>query len=265
MVLNNAMIMTPWRPTQTTYVLQESVAGSSTPLTFPATGSLTIGRNYWPSGDGQADADGGVGGVGDLLAILKATLDSHANPATFTVTLDANFRVNISTASTVHTEDWDNAATTLPKALFGFAATTLNAILNVGTLLPQYIWRPKRPIAEDSRERQPVVGGVARALSGLQRVSALSTPKKERDLLFRLVTKSQILQEYEDATEPYGSFEENWVNNIALGRPFRYYPDETSRTSSSYQLYVTRSLEDPLTRNDQYRVYWDVALQARAV
>lgn len=267
----NSMLLYPIRFAATSYIFRVTadVAGSPTfaDLTFPASGSLTIGRNYWLSGDGQADADGGVGGVGDLLTLLDACLELHPTIQTFTVTLESTFLVRVTVSgATLCILHWANAATTLDESIFGFTNTdTASLGAHNATLLPQGIWRPKRATAIDTRDRQPVVGGIAHAISGLQRTSRLALPRKERDLNWKFVNQAQILQEYELAAEPFGSFEEAWVNSISFGRPFRYYNDETSRTSTSYQLYVPRMLEDPMTRNEQFKIFWDIAIKARAV
>lgn len=260
MPLNNAMILWPIRFAATTYVLRATVASVSESLTFPSSGVLTVGRNYWLSGDGQADADGGLGGVGDLITMLATTLTSHSAPATFTGTLGATFRTFLQASTGSFTPEWNHAATTLDEAIFGFTNTTpLADVSQAGTLLPQGIWRPNRPVSFDSRERQPIVGGVARALSGLQRTSALALPLKERELGFSNLLQRYVLQEYEDTTEPFGSFEEAWINSMRSGIAWRYYPDETLHTTiAHYGLYRAASITDPMNRNEQYPIHWDV-------
>ena len=263
MPLNSALILTPIRFAATSYVVRVTENGSTQDLTF---GGLTIGRNYWMSGDGQADADGGVGGVGDLLTMFATMLTSHSGSSqTFTAAL-SSFRASWTANTSTFQILWSHANTTMEDALFGFTNSDSSSASTVTSPnQPRGIWRPKKPIQDDSRERQPLVGGVGQAISGVQRVSLLALPKKERDLNFKFINQTQALQEYELAAEPYGSFEEAWVNSIANGYAFRYYPDETDLATNAYQLYYTRSLVDPLKRNNEFRIWWDVALKARAV
>lgn len=262
MPLNSSRIDWPVRFAATSYVVRATVAGGTEDLPFPASGLLTLNRNYWLSGDGQADADGGVGGVGDLITMLATCLTGHTAPATFTGTLGATFRTFLQASTGSFSILWPHANTTFDQAVFGFTdANTPSDISTAGTLLPQGIWRPKRATAVDSRELQPIVGGTARAISGLQRTSALALPRRERELEWRHIVQAQTLQEYELADEPFGSFEEAWLNSIRLGRPFRYYADETLRLSTSYQLYRARELEQPMKRNASYPIFWDIGLK----
>jgi hypothetical protein len=262
------MILTPWRPTATSYNLRFTVNGVTETKAFPAAGLLTVGRNYWPSGDGQADSDGGVGGVGDLFALLKATLDSHSDPAVFTAVLDASFRAVLTASAGTNSILWADAATTLDEALFGFTnANTASAISATGTLLPRYIWRPNTDgYLRSQSDRTPIGGGIATALSGAQRVAKLTAGLREDDVRFTFVANRYALQDFEDASEPYGSFEEAWLNSISLGRQFRIYNDETVRTSTSYRLYVCRSFKDPFsdTKDLEGRAL-DISLAIRRV
>jgi hypothetical protein len=268
MALLKPCILYPIRFAATTYVVRVDVGGVVANLTFPSTGALTLGRNYWLSGDGQADADGGVGGVGDLYAILLATLNSHAG-VNFSdvVPYTATNTTKITVSSGNFQILWAHVDTTLDPTLFGFTAASnpnpaANSTLSANTT--QGIWYPNRPPAEDSRDRQPRSGDVATALSGLVRVSnTVASPKKERDIRFDLLTAAKALREYEDATDPFGSAEEMWLSGLSLGRPVRYYEDASPRTSTSYSLYRTRDLDDPIARTSRHKIRWGVDLRLR--
>jgi hypothetical protein len=265
MPLANACILTPIRFDATSKTIRVTVDATTETLTM---GSLVVGRNYWVSGDAQADADGSVGGVGDLVTLLQTALTTHS-VGNFTVTVSSTGTVTITlTAGTTFQILWADALTTLDETIFGFTNTALPspaAASSVAANKSQGIWSPNRPIARDSRDRQRVVGSVATAISGLQRAYRLALPRKDRDMSWILLPKEKALQEYEVATEPFGSFEEAWVSAISQGYAFRVYDDEASRTSTSYSLYYARDIEEPLVRNGTYAPYWDVNLRGRRV
>ncbi len=257
----SALIAWPITSTATSLNLRLLVNGG----TQNASVSLTAGRYYWTVGDGQADASTNDG-VGDLLGILQAAIRATtAAAAGVTVALTTDFRVRIRTNS-LDTIDlqWSNAATTLPESWFGFTNTDTGAgVSHTGTLLPQGLWRPRKPVSEpDTRDRQVLVAGVSRTMTGRIRVANFGTASRERSLSFRLLNRNVALDEYVQASEPYGSFEHAWINSIGVGRPFRLYEDETALTSSDYTLYSTISVEDPLDRDPSSRLRWAVDLQA---
>lgn len=220
---------------------------------------VTVGRNYWLSGDGQVDSSTGAG---DLLRVLELALETYSLTAlSATVTLDSNFRVRIVTPSNL-TILWADAATTIDPAIFGFAAATAGpATTLTGANLPHGIWRPSRPLGMDSRDRQPIVGGVLMAQSGLIEVSRVALPYKTRDLSFAFIEPARTLTEYVAATEPTGAFENLWVTAATANRPLRVYADETSRSSSGYTQYKTRSVDDPISRSGPNQYWFDVSLK----
>lgn len=260
MPLTQPCILWPVRFAATTYAVRATVGGVTETLNFPASGTLTLNRNYWLSGDAQADSEGGVNGIGDLLTMLKTTLDSHSGVSFSEVSAyTGDNQVKVTASSGTFQILWAHAATTLDPTLFGFTAATspdpaANSVLT--TNRSSGCFYPGKLVTVDSRDRQPRSGGIATTLSGLSRVSNYCTPKKHRDLSWDLLTQAKALREYEDATDPFGSFEEMWLSALSLGYPVRYYEDATLRTSSSYTLYKTRSLEDRLARSDQYKVRW---------
>ena len=241
------------RFTATSYVLRVTANATTENLTFPAAGSLSTTSDYYVTGDGQSD---------DLVTILAACIASHSQIATCTGTL-TSFRV-VMNADVQFNLLWSNGSTTLDETIFGWtnSDTGLGDPLTAPNL-PQGLWRPQRPINFDSRDRQPIVSGMAQSISGAVRVSDFGTPLKERDVNWVYLPQTRILTEYVDATEPYGSFEYAWLNSIRLGRVTRLYEDEDTINSSSYTAYRIRSLAEPMRRNDIYPVFWDVNLPLR--
>lgn len=252
----DAMIATPVVFGAASYGLRVSISGVAATCTF----TVTAGRFYWMVGDAQADA-ATLGGVGDLLERLRACIASHPSAPTVTVTLDANFNVRVSVASGTIQILWTHGASTLDEAIFGFAnADTAVAAAVTGTLIPQGLWRPGRPIWEDGRPQRPMVGGVARSVAGRTRVSYFGTMDRERSIYFGRLLQSVVLTEFLSVTNPTGSLEYHWLNSIGRGRPFRLYEDETSRTSSSYTLWRTTETSRPFRRNGEdppESIYWN--------
>jgi hypothetical protein len=269
----NALILTPLLSTDLVqsgdsaalqYVLRVTSGASTANLNFPSSGSLTSSRYYWTSGNSQADASTD-GGVGDLVKMLQATLNTNTGGLTYTVTLDiANDRITISATGGNFSILWPHASTTLNHATFGFAnSNTASGSSVSGTLLPRGIWRPKVPYQRDSRDWQPKVGGLAIALSGKMRGSNLTSPKKERDIGFGLMVESKVLDEYV-ASPDQVAFESHWLNSIQLGRALRLYDDEVDVTDSAeVRLYKARSFAKPVQRSGETPeliTRWDVDL-----
>lgn len=265
MPITNAAVLYPIRFAAATYTIRATVAGSAATIPFPATGSLdNAGRNYWNAGDGQADSDGGVGGIGDLLLLLKTCLDAHAGVGTFTITLNSALRMLISCTATFSI-DWAHAGTTIDPTVFGFiAAATASGTSVTSPNLPKGIFRPERFVSRDSRDQQPVIVGSAVSLSGEQRTARMALPKKERDFEFHFLNESKALTEFTAATEPYGAFEYCWLDALTQGRPIRYYGDEATRTPSSYGLYSWRHpFEEPWVRDAKNETKYNVNLKLR--
>lgn len=261
MPLLHPLLAWPVRFAATTFDLRVTVLATET-LTTPV---LTIDRNYWTIGDAQADADGGIGGVGDLLAILKTTLQTHSNIVSCDVTLTAGFRVRVQItnppAQTLNIL-WDDGATNLDKAVFGFSTDSGIGDPVTGDRMPMGIWRPQRPIGRDSRERAPHIGGQVSTLSGDYRTTHIAEGKKTRDLPFIHLPQARILEEYADTTEPFGAFESAWNDALVLGRRFRVYADELNLATNAYTIYKTRGTSNPMQRSGVYPVFWDVDLRA---
>jgi hypothetical protein len=262
-------LMWPVRFTATTYAMRVSVNGFAETLTIPSTGTLTAGRNYWLSGDGQADADGGVGGVGDLLTIIATALTAHTQLGTFTVSLSTTFKVTVAISAGSFQMLLADGATTFDESILGFNNVTTPSVSLASTTspnVPHGIFRPRRFISQDSRNRQPKIVGIAEALSGDYRVGELTDPKKTREFSFECLPPQYALTEYAASDEPTNTFEYAWVNAIGKGRPFRLYEDESTRTSTSYTLYRMREFTDPLVLRDKKNLYFhDANLRVRRV
>lgn len=261
MTVPNALILTPIRFTASTVSLVVTANSVQETLNM----SVTVGRDYWVSGDAQADGAGNVNGVGDLLAMFETMLETHSEISAASATLDSDYSLTVAVTATGTTDlEWSNGSTTLDPEPFGFTASDADDGATGTISSPnacQGIWNPEQPVNVDSRDRQPIVGGVARSVSGYPRVSRIATPLPERTLTFDLVDQSKVLDEYVDGTEPYGSFEWNWINSMSLGRNWRFYGDEADLNSAaSYSVYRITSLDDPMSRAQQFNVLWTLTV-----
>jgi len=91
---------------------------------------------------------------------------------------------------------------------------------------------------------------------------APSSARAERTLEWANLVHTEVLDEYTEATDPYGAFEYAWTNSISRGRIFRLYDDETLLSLGVYDAFTLRSLADPLSRSEISRVRWNVAIDA---
>lgn len=256
------------------YTLRVTMAGVTEDLTFPPS-ALTADRNYWASNDAQADTDGGVGGVGDFLALLRATLLTHSQAVGVTLSLSSINVLTINTGLVLTSILWGNAATTLAAAPFGFAQTDTGtagvltgAVQTRGACTPTATWTET-----DSRPIRARKLSVARSLSDRVRIAVHSTGRDRRRLRFALLQPYEALIEYVASgapTMPTGSFEHMLELALGLGRPVRFYEELSTRTSTSYWLgklfdaYASR--EDLIERNARYpAARWDAAFNLVAV
>lgn len=216
------------------YTLRVTMGGVTENLTFPAV-ALTDERYYWFAGDAQADADGGVGGVGDLAALLRSTLLTHSQAVTVTVTTSATNRLTIDTGLVLTAILWSHASTTLSAVPFGWAQTdTTTAGVHAAPNQTRGAWCPVQPASYDSRDLAEFMGAVARAESGAQRVAVWGEKRAPRELRWDLLLPRYARRDYADATEPTGTLEDVWRYAFMRGLPVRVYRDASSRTSSSY-------------------------------
>lgn len=251
----NALIAWGIRFAATSYVLRFTYNSITEDLTFPATGSLDPTQDYFMAGDGQAD---------DLMQMLEDCLNSHSSGPSMNVPFTGAWKVRPANLITMQIL-WDHANTTLDKAIWGFEGDTASGVAASSENVPQGLWRPQKAIAFDGRDRQPIVGGQAQSVSGKLYTVRIATPKKEREIDFRNVLQGRALDEYAASDDPTGAFEYAWTNSISLGRTFRVYPDEDTRTSSSYTSYRIADLSDPMEVSPQWGVRWNIRLPMRRV
>ena len=265
--IGQTCVLYPLRFTATTYALRVTTGSLTETLAFPASGALTLNRNYWMAGDDQADiAD--YGGTGDLVAMLEATLNLNAGGIGYTVTTDANGFITIAVNSGTFQIQWAHVSTTLDAAIFGFLNSADSpdpaASTDTSTRQARGIWAPRRPFSRDSRALSPLVGSIATSVSGLQRGGRLALAAAERDMGWAGVARERALEEFAFSAEPRGTFEYMWLNAIGRGWPFRVYENSSIRTLTSFGLYVTRDLAMPMRRDTKWRVRWDCSLRGRS-
>lgn len=238
----------PIRFASTSYVVRATIGGLSENLTFPASGSLDPETDYWMVDDATATS---------LIEMLEDTLNTHSLAAGLggVVVSLTNWLVTATVGGGGSSILWTHGSTTLDGEIWGF-----NANATTGQLLPQGLWRPRLGAYQDSRIRQPYLGGLTRALSGAIRVVQSSVAKRTRDISYRYLNKTRALDEYADATEPTNTFEQLQSNAIMLGRKLRFIANEED--SSTYVDYRTRSLIDTLRVMDAPNlVWWECSLE----
>ena len=240
-----------------TYKIEVDVDGAGSPesLDFPATGSLSTTTDYYCTGDGTST---------DLLTMLAATLNTHSGLSLAIAQLDSSFRVICNGGPGITTINllWASGVTTsLSGYLFGWGADTGAAATVTGTQQPYGLWLPNHPPSIDSRPRQPLVGGVARSVSGLTKITRIATPKKTRRLGWSFQPQDKILIEYATTNGPTSAFEFGWVASIARGYTARYYADQTALSTATYTEVLPETLDDPLTRSDDYPTRWDLEMR----
>ena len=257
----NAVWMVPVRFDATSYVVRVTINGVTSDLTFPATGSLTVGRDYWMSGDAQTSTESTGTGRADLVAMLQATLRTHSQGASATASLSSSTWLLTCASGGLATMRilWSHANTTLDATIFGYEnaadSDLLASIVSPHAVLGPML--PGRAIAEDSKDYQPIVGGVSSALSGLTRTSRLTAGLRHREVVFRYLLESATLSPSEGADQDeWSTVEYAWTYAISKGWPVRAYDQASDVAGGSYRLYRTRSLDYPIDRDDAPAVWW---------
>jgi hypothetical protein len=250
-----------------TYVLRcEAGTNGAEDLVFGGAG-LTANRELWMSGDGQEDGVGAgdIGGVGDLLELLKECIETYAGDTVeVTVTLTSAHLIYIhQTAGDALKIYWSHANTTLDPAVWGMVSETKTVDgfdRIVGDKIPEGIWKPSKALAEDSRSRKRYYGGAAVAPSGAYRASVLSSTLLERQIAFRYLSQELALDEYAAAGAPTNTWQSLWDRALVQGSPVRLYLDESAMTSSDYSLWRLdpEQYADPLVRDPNTRIRWAV-------
>lgn len=233
-----------WRPDATSYVVR--VAGED--VRFPLVGEdLDTARAYYPS---------------ELATMLAAAIED-AEPGSITTcsaAVDTDTGVLTLTFNSAAVIAWTHANTTLDSVYtFGFDVTadTASATSHVAALTMPGYWTPRhRP--DDPADRADVVHAVAESLSGITRGQFFANSRRRRDLSWRHLLPSEVLEE--EAADVHNVFDYVWANAITRGRKFRVYD-----SGSGYREYQMRpgSPEEPYVRNGTRAYFWDVTVLAR--
>lgn len=262
----NCLWLTPHRFNASTYAVKIIANGVTDTRTFPSTGSLDQTRDYWVSGDGKSGLESdGITGAADLVAMLQATIRTHAQCASATVTIsNSTFKVTLANGTSVQIL-WSDAATTLDPTIFGWKTATDSIAGTSCTApnVPKGIWRPRRAVVGGLVDRQPVVAATARAISGKRRSARLAAPYKERPFEFAFLQPSVAHPDFAASDAPYATFEQAWIDAISLGRVWRHYDDESRISLGAYKLYSATKLKDlPLREPPKGQFWWNVVLPA---
>lgn len=199
-----------------------------------------------------------------LLAAFETGLETHSSGANFTVNSVTTSPTDIPRVQISGTLNWRilwaDAGTTIDPEILGWTAVDMPSLVSVATSpnIAGQVWHPRRPTSGDSLDRRRVVGGITRSITGPIRVSNFGQPRKERDITVEKFANTYALQEAALTDEPQNTFEEMWLEGAALGRPFRIWrPGELFSASVEYN---ARALREPLQRDPQYEVLWNVDL-----
>ena len=251
----------------TSGTLRVTVNGNTQTIPFPASpATLTASRYYYIAGDDQVDATGPgeVNGTGDLLKLLKDALDAHPEGATFTVAVTEAGLVTISC-----TQQFQILATSgdnhFDMTLLGFdnaQSWPASPDDSLGTTTKhRFGWWPDHYQAFDSGDKPQVRGGIARPLAGGARAVVSTVGGYRRVLRWenqdRGIVRTHLVG---SAGQP---FEELWfTDGLYDGRPWRFYQDRSSKTSSSYSVYVLGAFPDgePYAEANDDPWGWDVEI-----
>jgi len=226
----------------------------STPTAEDMTITSAVSTDYWNSGDDDATA-----GDADFLKIIKDGLDANGLGLTFTVTPDSRNIIRIQSSGGTSNILWSHGNTTFDPTLIGFtSADTGLGTTHTSPDTSKGWWYPgttsnSRHVWEDTRNEPVTVGHLAETIDGQSRGYELASSLGERNIAFHLLAREKILTEYAAADEPFGSLEYCWKTldqNIASGAPLRWYNDRTSRTTSSYGKYRTKTRDRPWQKMD---------------
>ena len=249
----NPCFLYPVRFETAAFVLVVEHGGLSEYLPFPATGSITVGRDYWLAGDATIDD---ATGNADLVSMLETALNANTVGATYAVSISATNQISISSTHSFKIK-WADVGTTLDGSIFGAVADDPDPAATSTTiaLTTRGIWSPTYPAWSDSREQQPISGGFSRSVSGLVRSSFFGLLNKERDLSWDMLQKSKTLREYRDGTiDTEGTLEDLWLLAGVLGRRVRYYADAADRTA--FESYRFRDASHPFARSEHEQLRW---------
>lgn len=226
--------------------------------------ATTAARETWMIDDNHPDGvDSENIGMGSILRILRDALDSHssAGAGTFTVDLNASFRVAISASSSFELL-WESGGTTLPANMFGFVdQNTASATSATGTLQPEGLWLPGSPPWDDTGDLVRPMGRTSRAFLGYSRTSYLGESRPRRRIAFHLLAAS-LVREEDTESNPEKAFQYFWRSAVAQGKAIRVYDDAGDLENGNYRLYNVEdaSADDPISRDEQWNVLWRTSL-----
>lgn len=256
-------ILTPIRFDAASYVIRVKLGSTSEDVTV----NVTVGRDYWLSGDGTADSSAGNG---DLLKVITDAITSgHSGGGAAGTTASVVFQDGRPFVRFSATPDiklaWSGVNVTFDPTILGWE-TGVDSPEQATITAPnrmQGLWAPQAAGGPDSRDRVSTLRGVSRAMDGTIFTSDFGDQAEPRDVNFELLNQDEILEEY--AVDTYGTagvydaFEIYWRDSISKGRRMRIVEDVSDLTT--FATYVNANPADPKTRNAAYPVRWDVALQ----
>ncbi|MEM6367775.1 MAG: hypothetical protein AAF851_05665 [Myxococcota bacterium] len=257
----NGAVIYPARFDAASYVLRATLGGFTASCTFTA----QPGRDYWPVGDSRTD---GASGDGDLLTQLQSCLATHPDALTFIPSVSLTFvggepRIQASISAGFITLLWEDPATTLDPAVFGFEGSTTPpaGIVTAPSRLPGW-WLPGAPLSEDSELQDEANIGQSRALTGRLVTTDFGSTAARRAFGWELLDRSLVKRAASET--PANTFEHAWVESIRPGRRFRLYEDLARvAAGQGFQTLTTDSLDDPMSRDGQHSYRWAVNLQTR--
>lgn len=208
----------------------------------------TSTSDWWFVGSGDAQ---------DILPQVESAIETqHIVGPGATVFVNSNFRVQIDLVG-------DHIAIIVGSRM----ADIMGFVVQQGPQIPttiadqqfQGLWRPGRPASTDTRDQAHAIGATRTAISGVTRSTSFGTQKAQRDLAWTLCTREAVMLEF--ATTPATSFEQTWLNQIAVGAPMQLYEDDAYDSTALSGTYVCRNVgKHPYRRNGQWPYRWDVAL-----
>jgi hypothetical protein len=255
-------IVTPVRFSASSYVINVKLGSTSEDVTI----DVTIGRDYWLTGDAAADTGAGNG---DLLTVITDAITAqHSNGGSGilksrVIFVDGSPFVQFerSGASDVRL-NWTAGSTTFDPTILGWTAGA-DSDEDATIIAPNRcdgLWLPGAKYGPDSRDRISTLRGTDIAMDGTVYTSDFGDSAKRRDLTWELLDQSVILAEY--AADPQDAFELYWRDSISKGRRFRVYEDaDPDILDGTFGTYVKTDTTDPMERNGTYPKRWDVSLR----
>ena len=184
--------------------------------------NVTTNRDYWLSGQGEADD---ANGNGDLVSLLETMLNTNGGGGTYTVSLTADGVITIA-CNVLFSIDWDDGATTLDKAIFGFTGNVGPVLLVASPRTVSSWWAPDLDAERSNWGEPDVQGGSAESVNGS--LFAWSLGQANGDSLkisWGLIKLAHARKRFaEDAGDPTNCIEYQWLDQeMSAGKRFRIY------------------------------------------